>query len=89
MAIRHSHVIKYGENKIVPTSGSKNCALITGHQDADALYALKNRGFGVEVGLEIGLQNKCFKKFRNSRHIKDSIESHTVQKNIEDDGDGF
>ena len=41
------------------------------------------------VGLEIGLQNKRFKKFRNSRHIKDSIESHTVQRNLEYDDDEF
>ena len=58
-------------------------ATITGHKrykDADALYAFKGRGFGGEVGLEIGLQNKRFKKFRNSRYIKDSIESHTAQQ---------
>ena len=47
-------------------------------QDTDALYAFKSRGFVGVVGLEIGLQNKRFKKFRNSRHIKDSIETHTV-----------
>ena len=58
-------------------------------QDTDALYAFKSRGFGAEVVLEIGLQNKRFKKFRNSRHIKDSIESHTVQQKQEDVGDKF
>ena len=31
----------------------------------DALYPLKSRGFGAEVGLGIGLQNKRFKKFRD------------------------
>ena len=39
--------------------------------------------------LEIDLQNKRFKQFRNSRHIKDSIKSHTVQESLEDYGDGF
>tara|TARA_B100000315_G_C14089896_1_gene368723 strand:- start:2 stop:166 length:165 start_codon:yes stop_codon:yes gene_type:complete len=48
-----------------------------------------SRGFGGEIGLEIGLQNKRFKNFINSGDIKDSIESHTVQQNLEDDGDGF
>jgi hypothetical protein len=57
--------------------------------DASALCAFKDRGFGGEVGLEIGLQNKRFKKFRNTRHIKGKIERHTVEKNIEDDGDRF
>ena len=57
--------------------------------DASALCAFKGRGFCGEVGLEIGLQNKRFKKFRNSRHIKGKIESHTVQNILEDDGDGF
>ena len=55
----------------------------------DALYAFKSRGFGGEVRLEIGLQNKRFKTFRDSRRIKDSIQSHIGQQNLEDDGDRF
>ena len=46
-------------------------------------------GVRILIGVEVGLQNKRFKKFRNSRHIKDSIESHTGQQHLEDDGDGF
>ena len=31
--------------------GSNDYSLIKGHQDADALYAFKGRGFGGEIGV--------------------------------------
>ena len=47
--LRHETTSRFFEKGLNPIGATT----ITGHQDTDALYAFKSRGFGGEIGIDI------------------------------------